>query len=309
MKKIIILQHGGGELANQLWTFASIYAYCKEKGFECRNYSFFEYGQYFNIPIKNKIIGLVFFFPFRDYYGRRKSPRTRFFRLLYKMYEKIILALYKRQVVSSVNINNKKFSLPPTEENPRLSKMEQENDLLYFTGWLFRNPTGLEKYQTDIRKYFRPKEKYTLPAEQKIADAKQKYNHVIGVHIRQSDYRVYKSGEYLISQERICAILDEYLENFVLKSEETVFIITSDEPVNEQVFKGLNTLINNGNAIEDLYTLSLCDAIIGSNSTFGNFAAYLGDKPHIIFKKEKMDWEHYKDKDRYFRDMYSVMFL
>ena len=66
-------------------------------------------------------------------------------------------------------------------------------------------------------------------------------------------------------------------------------------------------LTYNSNAIEDLYTLSLCDVIIGSNSSFGNFAAYYGNKPHIVLQKETMDWEYYKDRDAYFENKYSVM--
>lgn len=52
MKKVITPQHSSREFANPFWTFASSYAYCLEKGFGCQNYSFFEYEQYFNIPVK-----------------------------------------------------------------------------------------------------------------------------------------------------------------------------------------------------------------------------------------------------------------
>ncbi|MBI2120116.1 MAG: alpha-1,2-fucosyltransferase [Parcubacteria group bacterium] len=309
MKKIIILQHGGGELANQLWTFASVYAYCKEKGYDCRNYSFFEYGHYFNIPVGNKIIELLFFLPFRNYHGRRHAPRTRFFRYIYKMYVKIILILHNNQSVSSVNTAGKKYFLPPTEENAQLEAMVNKNDTVYFTGWLFRNPKGLEKYQADLAAYFTPRAEYSLPTKKKITDVRKMYKNIIGVHIRQSDYRTHKSGEYFIPQERIRTILDEYLTNFKKTPEETLFITTSDEPIEENLFKGLNIQLNKGNALEDLYTLSLCDTIIGSNSSFGNFAAYLGNKSHIVFQKKTIDWKYYNGKDKYFIDKHSVMYL
>lgn len=214
----------------------------------------------------------------------------------------------KSRIVSSMNIEGKKYLLPPADKAPALEKLEETSDTLYFTGWLFRNPDGLVKYQKDIASYFKPKEKYAVPVEKKIAEAKKTYKNVIGVHVRQSDYRTHKSGEYFISQERIRVILDEYLTASQKISKETLFIVTSDEPIEENIFTGLNIQINRGNVIEDFYLLSLCDAIIGSNSSFGNFAAYLGNKPHTVFQKGKIDWEYYTGKNEYFKDKYSVMY-
>ena len=39
--------------------------------------------------------------------------------------------------------------------------------------------------------------------------------------------------------------------------------------------------------IEDLLTLSMCNEIIGSNSTFGSLAAYLGNIPFFVFDRQK----------------------
>lgn len=308
MKSVIIIQHGGGELANQLWNFASIYAYCKERGFDCKNYSFFEYGQYFNIPITNPIVNFIFFKPFTGHHKRRNSFKTKFWRFIYKLYVKIIMFLFKNHVVSSVNIAGKKYYLPPTAENKQLETLVTNNNTLYFTGWLFRNPQGMLKHRKEIIGYLKPKKEYTLSAEKIIADAKTKYKNIIGVHIRQTDYRTHKNGKYFIPQKRVREIMDEYLVTLDKKPQETLFVVTSDEPISEDIFKGLNTLTNKGNAIEDLYMLSLCDVIIGSNSSFGNFAAYYGNKPHIILQNEKIDWEYYKGKNDYFENKYSVMF-
>ena len=41
MRKIIILKHGGGELANQLWNYLSVYAFGLERGISVLNPSFF----------------------------------------------------------------------------------------------------------------------------------------------------------------------------------------------------------------------------------------------------------------------------
>ncbi len=306
-KKVIILQHGGGELANQLWTFASIYTYCLEKGFDCQNYSFFEYGQYFNIPLSNKIINFLFYKPFQNHHTRRNNPKNKFWRLTYKIYTKIFISIYKNRVVSSVNTKNQKIYLSPTQENDFLTKLEKNNQPIYFTGWLFRNPEGLKKYRKEIVDYFKPKEKYTQPAETKIKELKSKYKNIIGVHLRQGDYKEFKGGQYFISQERVSEILNEYLKETGKSPQETMFVFASDEPIEKDIFSKLNIEINKGNPIEDLYLLSLCDTIIGSNSSFGNFAAFYGNKPHIVFQKEKMNWEYYKNRTAYFENKYFTM--
>ena len=306
--KVIILQHGGGELANQLWTFASIYAYCLEKDFDCQNYSFFEYGQYFNIPLKNKLIKFLFFRPFQNHHTRRNNHKNKFWRFIYKIYTKILILIFKNRVISSINSNGQKTYLPPTQENNFLIQLEKDNASIYFTGWLFRNPEGLKKYKNKIIEYFRPKEKYTEPAETRIARARNTYKYIVGVHIRQTDYRTHKNGKYFITENRIRIILDEYLAFFHKKPQETLFIIMSDEQIQKKIFTGLNIITNNGNVVEDLYTLSLCDIIIGSNSSFGNFAAYYGNKPHIILQKETVDWNYYENKNSYFENKYSVMY-
>lgn len=306
-KRVIILQHGGGELANQLWNFASIYAYCKEKGFDCQNYSFFEYSQYFNIPIDNKIIEAVFFKPFSHHHKRRNSFKTRFWRFVYKIWAKTIAYFHKEKLISSTNTTGEKYFLPPTASNPTLESLERSSNTLYFIGWLFRNPTGLLKYKEEIIEYLKPKEQYTQNIDEIIKGAKKDYSNIIGVHIRQTDYRTHKNGKYFIPQERARQILNEYLALTNRDPKKTLFIFTSDESIQEGIFQDLNILIHKGNAIEDLYLLSQCDAIIGSNSSFGNFAAYYGDKPHIIFQKERMDWDYYKNRNSYFENKYSVM--
>jgi len=306
-KKIIILQHGGGELANQLWNFASIYTYCLEKDFCCQNYSFFEYGQYFDIPLENKIINFLFFKPFQNHHERRYNPKNKFWRFVYKIYTKIITLIYKKRVISSVNPTNEKIYLSPTQENSLLNKLEKNSEPIYFTGWLFRNPDGIKKYKKEIVDFFKPKEQYTKPAEIKIKELRNKYKNIIGVHLRQSDYKEFKNGEYLISQQRVREILDEYLEKTNKNPQETIFVFASDGPIEKDTFLGINIEINKGNPIEDLYLLSLCDAVIGSDSSFGDFASLYGNKPHIILQKGKMDWDYYMGRNTYFSNKYSVM--
>jgi hypothetical protein len=70
-----------------------------------------------------------------------------------------------------------------------------------------------------------------------------------------------------------------------------VFVICSDGEVDENEFLGLNYIKGPGTEVEDLYCLAGMDTIIGSNSTFGSWAAYYGNIPLFHFSHGKIDWD------------------
>jgi hypothetical protein len=306
MKKLVILEHGGGELANQLWNYASVYAYALEKGVILENPSFFEYGSMFQMP-RQKYVDILFYSSFRTYRGRRNACLPRLWRLIYKIYAAKMALLHKGSVLSSINSMNQAYYLPPTKEADEiLSTLEKKNPV-YLKGWLFRNPKGLEKYRKQIEEYFRPRKDIEDEIHAFVENARRAYDKVVGVHIRQGDYKIFKGGAYYVEQTRIREILDEYLSQENLSPEKTKFIICSDGKIDQVVFKGLQIEISKFGAIHDLFLLSKTDAILGSNSSFSDFAAWYGNIPHIVFKKESMDWSYYKDKKEFFENKYCTM--
>jgi hypothetical protein len=94
------------------------------------------------------------------------------------------------------------------------------------------------------------------------------------------------------------------LQSKNLNKKETVFLITSDGPIDPHLFFDLETHISQENAVTDLFLLASTLAIIGSDSSFGHFASWYGNIPHIVLKKQAIDWEYYKDKDKYFVNKY-----
>ncbi len=305
MKKAVIIEHGGGELANQLWNYASIYAYTLETGFKLENPSFYEYGSMFQIR-RGYVADMLLYSPFRAYRGRRNKLLPKTWRKLYKFWAKFVYARHPNSVISSVNSNNQVYYLPPTQmATEDLKRLEIEGQI-YFSGWLFRNPRGLEKYRNEIVEYFKPIEKIKTEVDAFVAQAR-KFKHVVGVHIRQGDYKEFKNGAYWIEQTRVREILDEYLKFSGKTKEEVCFVITSDGKIRTEFFTGLNILISPLSAIHDLFVLSRTDIVLGSDSSFGDFASYLGNIPHIIFKRESVDWNYYFGKNTFFENKYCTM--
>jgi hypothetical protein len=306
MKKIVIVGAKGGELANQLWNYTSVYAYCLEKEFDLKNPAFFEYGNYFRMPKRNLFFRLFFFLPFTNYTKRKRSFKRRLWRKVYSYYAYLLLLMHNKSALVLDPTEHEAFYLPPTRENERLSMLEASFDIIYFDGWLFRNPLGLQKFRKEILKYFKPRADIEQEIQRQVQELRSRFTHIVGVHIRQGDYRAWRGGAYFIPQGRVRELLNEYLERTGHTPSNTSFIITSDGPIDASLFTGLSVSISKGSAVHDLFLLSTADAVIGANSTFGAFASYYGNIPFIVMQKEPMDWEYYSDKRSYFENKYST---
>ncbi|MDP3958358.1 MAG: alpha-1,2-fucosyltransferase [bacterium] len=317
MKRAVILQHAPswgvqGQLANQLWNYISVFAYARERNIECRNYSFFEYHHYFDIPVGNPLIELFFFLPLAPL--RRALPEHVLIPLWRKWYKIFVLAVrfFKdRSLVSSGTSADKDgpYYLPPSPNTPAAFDGKEKTiaHTLYFDGWLFRNPKGIVRYREDIRTYFRPNARTRRVVETCVAEIRRNYSRLIGVHIRQGDYRTFKGGRYFVKAARAREIIDEYLREEKLDPSKTAFIVTSDGHVEKKIFEGLNVFMSGNNAAEDLFIIASCDAVLGSDSSFGNFAAYYGNIPHIVLSRLPIDWAYYKEKRDYFENKYCTL--
>lgn len=302
MKKIVILKHGGGELANQLWNYVSIYSYGLEMDVSVQNPSFFEYHSFFNF-LKNESFTTRFLSLFFKQPRRRSHPINRFFRSLYALRTRFIAAVCPSCVVSSQNASNEVFYL--SSANPLAENVNCE--VLYFSGWLFRNPKGLEKYRTKLITAFAPNQTIQNQAEEIVESLRKIKNTVLGIHIRQADYKVFKDGQYIVSPARMREIVEEYIQQKRFGTKDIALLVTSDGPINESVFIGLHTYISRENAVVDLFLLSKCDALIGSNSSFGAFASWYGNIPHIVATNEAMDWNYYSDQEKFFENIYATL--
>ncbi len=285
-KKIIILRHGGGRLANQLWNYIGVFTYCLERGYKLENYSFYKYADFFDLSKpKSSLIKFLF-------YGSLIKHDQYRFRDPYEKFTRLVEHFFKNRLVKS----DKTFYLPPTtnsdwKQSEEIKKVEKNSKTIFFEGWLFRNPVGLKKYQNEIRKHFQPIIEIRQKVDEVISSAKKQYKHIIGVHIRQGDYKVWEGGQYYFPPKEVVNILKDYLQYSQKDPRQTVFLIASDGEIDQGIFQGLNTIICHGNQVEDLWTLSRTDMVIGSNSTYGPLAAYLGNIPVAIFNKPKMNWE------------------
>ena len=135
---------------------------------------------------------------------------------------------------------------------------------------------------------FRPNEDLCRPVEEAMARYKSEGYFVIGVHIRRGDYKIWVGGKYYYETEDYLATMQSLAALY--KDRKIAFFISTNEELDSSVFSGLKICrFDNTTAAQDLYTLSLCDRIIGPLSTFSRWASWYGSVPLAFIGKGQTD--------------------
>ena len=180
-------------------------------------------------------------------------------------------------------------------------------------GWDTRTDTRyLRQTMPELKRIFRPKDEIMEKAEGMIAKLKKKNDIVVGVHIRRGDYATWNDGRFFYSLEEYHQFMLRVQELY--KGKQVGFFISSNEDFSLELFQGCNCQRfgkEPSGAILDLYTLSICDRIIGPFSSYSRWASFIGEVP-LCFLEEKeqmftedsfsqiVDYFHFKNsKDIY----------
>lgn len=278
---IVIVEHNGGRLGNQLKLFLNMAAFSLEKNYFLYNPTFYENAYHFehfhnNLSLSHNKPFVLPFLP------RSVANRIEFCLL------SVMSKIAERRVPDarkflSTPKNDKVFILPPTSENfPKLDAGSH-----FFYGWGFENKEGVVKHRKKLLDIFKPIKFYRDRIDSFFAQTDSKRLRV-AVHIRQDDFRTWRNGENFHSIEQFKEHMT--LINKRYKDHQPIFIITSDEPRSADEFPNLDVIIHQGNAIEDLYTLASCDIVVGvKESTFAEWASWYGGTP-LYLLAEKTDW-------------------
>ena len=155
-------------------------------------------------------------------------------------------------------------------------------------GWSTRTDVRyLQQTLPELKKIFRPKDEIMQKAKALTDELRNSSDMIIGVHIRRGDYATWNDGQFLYS-------FDEY-HQFMLriqqlyKDKRVSFFISSNEVFSLDLFEGCTCRRfgkEPSGAILDLYTLSLCDRIIGPFSSYSRWASFIGEVP-LCFLENK----------------------
>ena len=161
---------------------------------------------------------------------------------------------------------------------------------LYLQGYKFRASHLVSQHASLIRESLTP----IKSVLEKSKVFKKKDEKIIGVHIRQGDYKEYLGGIFFYEIE--C-----YLNwiSSLSKNQEMKFIIFSDGIFDREIFEELDVEISKGTEIEDLFKLAQCDYIMGPPSSFSAWAAWWGNKPllHLYTDTGEISLDQFQIQD------------
>lgn len=186
--------------------------------------------------------------------------------------------------------NNYKGLTWKATHNERLDKFY---DALGFTkGWhTRRNTQFIAETKKEIQRLYHPKKDITDKGEALISEMKQQSDMVIGVHIRRGDYANWNNGRFFYSLEEYHMFMLRIQQLY--KDKKIAFFISSNEDFPLHIFKGCNCRRfgkEPSGAILDLYTLSICDRIIGPFSSYSRWASFIGEVPLCFLETKEQSF-------------------
>lgn len=277
----VVVARKVGRLANRLLLFAHFIGTAVEYGFRVVNPAFCEYAHYFpatagdllcNFPKTKRPIPPI------GYYSRGAAYRATF-------QTANCLHLLRRCGLDTGIIRLRREDTLDLDGEAFLAAI-QKHRVLFVQDWFFRSSMNCEKHGGLIREFLRPWDTHMSRARELADAARKKGSLLVGVHVRQGDYRRAKGGRFYYSHDQYRRVMDQV--ESVFGSESVCFLVCSDEYVPRERFRGLDVSYGNGHELEDLYGLAYCDRLIGPPSTYGKWASFYGAVPRYEITDPEM---------------------
>lgn len=159
----------------------------------------------------------------------------------------------------------------------------------FIKGWDTTNDIRyLIQTKKELQFIFRPHKQITDKAEAFISNIRKDADIIIGVHIRHGDYKTWRNGRHYYTIEEFHLFMIQLKGLFPYKK--VAFFISSNELFSTDLFTDCTCYRfekEPSGDILDLYTLSLCDKIIGPWSTYSRWASFIGEVPLCFIKERK----------------------
>lgn len=297
MTKHVIFTHGGGRLGNQLLNYANLLAFeLEHPEFEVLDLAIRPYAELYGSPVsplsditENSPGGL--WRPLLRYgWGRgpveqilRRRPLDR---LRYQTLHRLADSRDNAQSIIGGSTHAPFTVAGQTLDHldlsaPEIVRQLDSKRVSTLAGWGIRGWSLVEKYRDQIRTHLQPSPKYLDTASSFIEPLQSSYDLVVGVLIRQDDYRTWNDGRYFFSSQEYREMIEAF--DSAHSSDNICYVIASDESQDGDVFDeeyyhfATGEAVGPGHYLENFAELSLCDIVLTPPSTFSTFAAFLGD--------------------------------
>jgi hypothetical protein len=279
-QKLFTIGRRCGRLANRLIIFANFIALAEEQGDRVVNYTFHSYSDLFEATREN--VHCAYPVPKQKSWLDRipvAGAAIRKSRIFYHVtrYASVLIdrfPIFGRKVVT-LRETAGQFITPL--DSPEVQEKIRPAKIVFVYDWRFRAPNLVQKHGDKIRAYFRPLATFEKASHEVVEPLWRDADIVIGVHVRHGDYRGWKGGKYFYPVECYAAWMRELVPQFPGRT--VSFLVCSDERRKAEEFPGLTVGFGTKSPVSDLFALARCDYIIGTKSTFPQWASFYGGKP------------------------------
>jgi hypothetical protein len=283
----VIYTHGGGRLGNQVLRFAHWIAWARAhaEDVEVLNLAFWPFARYFALWGKHP--GCVF--PVRrgraDWLALRCAATPRLRRAMEgrnRLQHAVQAAgrwLPGWQAIDLDVASGESLDL----DEPGFLARVRRRAVTTCCGWRIASWRLVAEQEARLRVFFRPAPVFERSAAEFIDELRQRHDLVIGVFIRQSDYREWDDGRFYFSTSQYVAWIRQLLE--LHEGRRVAIVIASEVWQDPALFEGLpcffasGSLNADGHWFESWVELSRCDLIVTPPSTFSATAAFVGGVP------------------------------
>ncbi|MBK9990381.1 MAG: hypothetical protein IPP19_06530 [Verrucomicrobia bacterium] len=283
---LIIYTHGGGRLGNQIIRWAHWIAWVRshEGQIEVLNMAFWPYADCFQVWDDDR--GCAFPKPSRlanlMVKSRAAVPTWVLSRVERRFQHLIHAAGYwcpGMHAITLDDLGGESIDL----DDPVFFDRIASRSVTTCSGWKIASWRLFAEHQTELRKYFQPTAGFALRAQEFITALRQRYDVLVGMFIRQTDYQIWAGGRFYFSTMDYVQWIRQLLD--LHPGRRLAIVVASDEWQDTRAFAGLPCFFATGSVnsqgywFESFVELSLCDLIISPPSTFGAAAAFVGAVP------------------------------
>jgi hypothetical protein len=299
-KKLIIYTHGGGRFVNQVFSYAHLVAFIEEhkEEYEVINIAFWDYAHLLKTTSGNPLCiypsrpdSLLLLRKFKDLVKKFSSRGAN--KLQDQILPQVLHAwgsvlpsaqsILAKDILRKDNILGERLEYLDLSASDSVSILGRKRTTV-LAGWGVRGWPLVEKHQSVIRETLSVNPRYSEIAQKYVEGLRDKYDFLIGILIRQTDYRGYVQGKYFFETDQYVRWMKQAKEVFGI-SGKVGFVVASDERQYPDKFSDLNVhfatgmAVGEGHYVENLVELSYCDIVMTPPSTFGVWAAFLGNVP------------------------------
>ena len=272
---MLVIAERFGELGNRMFLFSHVIAAAIESGGRVVNPNFAEYAAFFESTAPDLWCR----------YPRQGSSWPAWSWLRRGLYR--LFGLLARLLRSS-RVRPPGFQVwIASDETVQLDGAEFRQALMpgeavFLYGWKFRCPLLFRKHAVQIRGFFAPLEGHRRRVAETVGQARERCEVLVGVHIRQGDYRDFQGGRYYFETPQYAQVMERM--NALFPGRRVGFLICSNQPQDARHFQRFEHRFGTGHLVEDMYALAACDFLLATMSTYSLWASFYGQTPLYIIE-------------------------